>query len=157
MATQGGRRRRHATADLRTLVETTRLHASQVDARARLIHDTALNKSPYLDGGDFTQINTSDLLRLFEAYDRRFFDMRIVATLGDAPLRFRLSTRMTRAGGRTARYTQRNRPGDSRYEISVSTTLLFQCFTGDDHRPITVAGLTCNDRLEALQRIISTN
>lgn len=142
------------SADLHTRVETTDLDAGQVAARARLIYDTVLKESPYVDRGDFTQINTSDLPRLFEEYDRRFFDRQIVATLGDAPLRFRLSTRMTRAGGRTARYTSRNRPGNSRYEISVATTLLYQCFTGDDHRPITVAGITCNDRLEALQRIM---
>ncbi len=36
----------------------------------------------------------------------------------------------------------------------MSTTLLFQCFGGDDHGPISVTGRPCGDRLEALQRMM---
>ena len=38
------------------------------------------------------------------------------------------------------------------YEITISTTLLYNTFQDVD-RPITVGGLECRDRLEALQRI----
>ena len=38
------------------------------------------------------------------------------------------------------------------YEITISTTLLFNTFHDVD-RPVTVGGLECRDRLEALQRI----
>ena len=139
---------------LRILVETTELSADQVAVQTRLIYDNLLKESQHVDGGNFTAIHTSDLERLFNEYDRCFFNAQIGPTLGSTPLRFHLSKRMTRAGGKTARYTRPNRPSSPFYEISVSTTLLFQCFAGDDHRPITVTGITCHDRMEALQRVM---
>jgi hypothetical protein len=142
------------TPDLRTLAETSELTANQVAVRTRSIYETVLSASPSLNGGNFTTVHTADLRRLFEEYDRWFFQAQIGATLGDIPLRFRLSKRMTSAGGKTARYTPRHHAARPLYEISVSTTLLFHCFTGDDHRPITAAGLSCHDRLEALQRVM---
>ena len=60
---------------------------------------------------------------------------------------------MTSAGGKTAYFTDR-RSGKRWYEISVSTAILFGCFTGDDHRPITASGISCRDRLDALQRVM---
>jgi hypothetical protein len=42
--------------------------------------------------------------------------------------------------------------GEVRYEISVACSLLFSGFRATD-RPITVCGLACTDRLEAMQRI----
>ena len=140
--------------DLRLHVETSELDAAQVRDQTRLVYDNVLQESPYLDGGNFRTLHPTDLKRLFDHYDARFFKAQIRTTLGDVPLHFRLSKRMTRAGGRTARVTPRNRPSGQFYEISVSTTLLFQCFDGDDHRPITVAGIPCRDRMEALQRIM---
>ncbi len=71
---------------------------------------------------------------------------------GPIPLYFRLSKRMTSSGGKTACHADRS--GRRWYEISVSTTILFGCFTGEDHRPITASGITCRDRLDALQRIM---
>jgi hypothetical protein len=60
---------------------------------------------------------------------------------------------MTRAGGRTTVYRRRTREGEHRtFEIAVSTPLLFQTFH-DVRRPVTVVGLECRDRLEALQRV----
>ena len=136
--------------DLRIHVETSELAAAQITARTRQIYDTVLQESPSLDGGNFTTIHPSDLARLFAFYDTGFFEAQLRATLGRTPLRFRLSRRMTRAAGRTSTA----RPTPRWYEISVSTTLLLQCFAGDDHRPITVTGLPCHDRLEALQRVM---
>ena len=141
-------------ADLRVHVEASGLSPSQVTAKTRLIYDSVLEESPYLDGGNFTTIDASDLKRLFDQYDASFFKSQIDKTLGKTPLHFRLSKRMTRAGGRTAQFTPANHPGRRCYEISVSTTLLFQCFAGDDHRPITATGIRCRDRMEALQRIL---
>lgn len=66
-------------------------------------------------------------------------------------LQFRLSKRMTSAGGKTTRFKPRG--GPEHFEIAVSTTLLFQTFH-DVERPITVAGIVCRDRLEALQRVV---
>ncbi len=140
--------------DLCHLVETTTLTVAQIAARTRRIYDTVLEESPSLDGGNFTTIRSSDLARLFALYDTGFFEAQLRATLGRTPLRFRLSPRMTRSAGQTARSHPTNRRSSLWYEISVSTTLLLQCFAGDDHRPITVTGLPCHDRLDALQRVM---
>ncbi len=142
------------TTDLRSHVETSELTATQIAARTRRIYDTVLQESPSLDGGNFTTIHTSDLARLFDHYDTDFFQAQLRATLGRTPVRFRLSKRMTTAAGQTAHAVPTNRRGRRFYEISVSMPLLSHCFAGDDHRPITVTGITCHDRLEALQRVL---
>ncbi len=139
---------------LRVLVETAEFSADQVAVQTRLIYDTLLKESPYLDDGNFTRFHSTDLERLFTEYDHCFFSALIRPTLGNTPLRFRLSKRMTRAGGKMATHARLNRPNSTSYEISVATTLLFQCFADDDHRPITVTGIICQDRLEALQRVM---
>ncbi len=140
--------------DLRIHVEMSELTAAQIAARTRRIYDTVLEESPSLNAGNFTTIHPSDLARLFALYDAGFFQAQLRATLGRTPVRFRLSRRMTRSAGQTARSLPTTRRGRQRYEISVSTTLLLHCFAGDDHRPITVTGLPCHDRLEALQRVM---
>jgi hypothetical protein len=74
-----------------------------------------------------------------------------------APLIFTLSQRLTRSAGLTKRFAPRTRKGSppspaSRYEIVLSTTLLFQSFKDVD-RTIRVNGIVCKDRLEAAQRV----
>ena len=56
---------------------------------------------------------------------------------------------MTRAGGRTTRIAA---PRGALFEIAVATTILFDGF-GEDDPEVTVCGLPCANRLEALQRI----
>ena len=142
------------TPDLHGLVASREHAAERCAHNRRLIHDSSLKESPYLATANFTSIHLSDVTRLFHRYDRDFFDERIGTALGTTPLRFRLSKRMTSSGGQTASYGVRHRSRHPSFEISVSTTLLFQCFGGDDHRAITVAGVECTDRLEALQLIM---
>ena len=141
-------------SDLRAFVETTHLDATRIAAATRAIRERVLAASPYLDRANFPRIHTSDLERLFGEYDDRFFVGRVRDALGPHPLGFRLSRRMTRAAGQTTERRSRARPEVRLYEIAVSTTLLFQCFAGADHRPITVTRHACADRLEALQRIM---
>lgn len=125
---------------------------ANITARQRQIHDEMLACSSHLQAGNFVSISTADIERLFDLYDQLFFGGLVRSTVGRTPLRFRLSERMTKAGGKTTRYFDR-RSGQTKYfEIAVSTTLLFQCFSDDDHRPIVVGGLQCRDRLDALQR-----
>ena len=108
-------------------------------ARSRLIRD-----------GNFHEIETSDLALLFDLYDGRFFEGALGRAL-DAPgrLRFRLSSRMTSAAGKTLVLPPRPQRV---YEIAVSTHLLFTNFD-DPGRHVEVNGVLCRDRLEALQRI----
>jgi len=140
-------------SNLIQIVETTTLDADAVTARTSQIHAAVLGNSNYIDEPNFTRVHPSDLKRLFDEYDHRFFGGNIKETLGDIPLHFGLSKRMTSSGGKTARYTGRA-DGKQWYEISVSTAILFGCFNGDDHRPITASGIVCRDRLDALQRVM---
>jgi hypothetical protein len=134
--------------------------ADEVETRARRIYVSMLSQSLQVRSGNFTAIATDDLQRLFGWYDSAFFRGRLGEMLqedGAHPMAFRLSRRLVRAAGQTIRNVRRvTRDGKpavkSDYEITVSTTLLFNTFKNVE-RPVTVGGLICRDRLEALQRI----
>lgn len=143
--------------ELRRLVESSLMLRRDIEQRTRTIFDSLLQTSPYLDHPNFSSLCDEDLARLFAQYDHRFFDGGCQQTLTamGSPLDFRVSPRMTRAGGKTTRIVPRTVRGESpvpRFEIAVSSTLLFQTFA-DVERPIRVTGLLCHNRLEALQRI----
>jgi hypothetical protein len=57
---------------------------------------------------------------------------------------------MTKTGGTTTRF--RTRTGEIRFEIAIASSMLFDAVRETD-RQITVCGLECENRLEALQRI----
>jgi hypothetical protein len=124
-----------------------------IQARTAAIALEALAGSHFLRSPNFTVIAPDDLSRMFNLYDRLFFDgwlRRELAAKARGRLSFRLAPRMTRAGGKTFRIGRR---GDVRYEIAISSRLLFLNF-GDASRPATVCGVSCADRLSALQRIM---
>ncbi len=111
----------------------------ELTARSRLIRD-----------GHFREIEASDLSLLFRLYDARFFGGTLRRALdAHGRLRFRLSSRMTSAAGKTLVLPPRPQRV---YEIVVSTHLLFTNFH-DRGRGVEVNGVPCRDRLEALQRI----
>lgn len=114
------------------------------------IANDLLKASPHLRTPNFTEIGRDDLASLFAAYDGRFLDGLCGRILGPGSMAFRLSGRMTRAGGKTTRFDDRG--GAPRFEIAVATSILFDGF-GEDDRDVTVGGLSCRNRLEALQRI----
>lgn len=121
-----------------------------------LIAREVLEQSSVMDGENFRKISRQDLERMAEAYDRYFFDGLCLPVARSHGMSFRLSSRMSRAGGKTTRQTfraTRNREAAVRYEIALSTSLLFQSFRkpGDKTR---VCGLWCNHRLAAMQRIV---
>ena len=64
--------------------------------------------------------------------------------------------RLTRTAGTTTRFQARrgrsSPPAPPRYEIAISSPLMFQTFH-DVQRPVRVNGLLCRDRVEALQRV----
>lgn len=170
--------------ELRRLVTILRLAPVDVVDRGRRIHELMLATSDYLDAPNFTVIHPDDLERLFGLYDELFFEQRCRRLIAPDRLQFRLSRRMTKAGGKTTRRTypggqtggssgsrpigrrsshaaattaaEQSRPSggpeSEEYEITVSTTLLFETFADVD-RSIRVTGVECRDRLEALQRI----
>ena len=106
--------------------------------------------SGWIDEHNFTAIHPTDLETLFRAYDRRFLEGFLRERLAEGDLSFRLSTRMTRAAGKTS-----CRPGPhgrTHYEVAISTEMLFHGFD-EDEAPVDVVGLPCATRLEALQRV----
>lgn len=138
---------------LRELVEAGRVSPEQIATRTAEIATTLLGESRYLREPNFTAFHPDDLARLFDEYDRLFFDCLCRPCLGMTPLNFRLAPRMTRTGGTTTRFRRREPPFDVWFEIAVSSTLLFQSFH-DIERPIVVNGRECRHRLDALQRIM---
>jgi hypothetical protein len=144
------------TADFQQLIETKLLSPQEVAVITRSIYDTLLRESKYLGGGNFTRIHPEDIRRLFDLYDGLYFDGGVRKLLGNTPLHFRLSKRMTQAGGNAGRREFRDRSSKTvrtEYEIAISAVLLFQSFQKND-RPIVMSGIQCRDRLEALQRIV---
>lgn len=137
---------------IQRFLEAVQLSPDEIAVKTGSIHDAVLRESRHIDAPDFRTIHPNDLALLFEQYDQRFLEEQCRKALADAPLKFRLSKRMTSAGGKTSRYTPRSGKGRPRYEIAVSTTLLFQTFH-DLERQIVVCGIPCHDRLQALQRV----
>ncbi|MDG3007904.1 SprT-like family protein [Paludisphaera mucosa] len=133
---------------------------AEVRERSRRIYEALIDESPQIRAGNFSRLAVDDLERLFRLYDAGFFRGFLSEMLQEDrayPMAFRLSRRLTRAAGQTIRLVRRIRRGgvvveQPEYEISVSTTLLFNTFQDVD-REVVVGGLACSDRLEALQRI----
>jgi hypothetical protein len=132
----------------------------EVESRSRRIYEAMLGQSRHIISPNFTVIGTDDLARLFGWYDQEFFQGRLGEMLhedGVHPLDFRLSRRLVSAAGQTIRQIRELRRNGQpvlkvEYEITISTTLLYNTFQNVD-RPVSVGGLVCRDRLEALQRI----
>jgi len=122
-----------------------------IQQRVQQIHQEVLAHSRYLRETDFRAIHPQDLEYLFGAYDERFFAGLSQRALEGRKIRFRLSPSMSKAGGKTARFTSST--GEVSYEIAIAISMLFDGFGKKDRR-ISVCGLECQNRLEALQRIL---
>ena len=138
--------------DLRSFLETAAIPPADIQRWTADIHATLLAHSDFIDRANFTALHPDDLSLLYQCYDRLFFGGGCARLVGNRSLEFRVSSRMTRVGGKMTTYRPRAEPSQRRYEIAVSSTLLFQTFR-DEQREITVNGLRCHNRLEALQRI----
>ncbi len=128
----------------------------EIKLNQRKIYDSILAQSSYLETGNFELIHNSDLELLFSLYEEIFFENRIRATLQDIPLHFECSNRMTSAGAKTETFARRMPDGTKQVDyfvIKVSTKLLYNTFEDGD-RPITVTGILCIDRLQAMQRLL---
>lgn len=142
-------------SDFRALLQKPAPTAQEIQTRVRTIYHETLAESTYIKQGNFTSIAAADLRRMFEKYDAKFFEGRCQALTGEHnTLKFRLSNRMTSAAGKTYQRRHRNcRSRVAHYEIAISTALLYETFN-EELRPITVSGVSCVDRLEALQRVM---
>lgn len=130
---------------------------SEVQRLSNQIHELMLKGPTPLGSRNFRAIGPSDLWRLYQHYDRLFFDGKLSAAVLEAcrgALSFRVSERMTSAAGKTTRTRRELKDGSVHvdFEIAISALLLFETFR-DEQRPILVCGIQCEDRLQALQRI----
>lgn len=141
---------------LATIVRQPATGEQTTQARCQAVYAHVLNNSSSIEKADFTTVSPADLGLLFQVTDELFFDGlvgKVCEQIAARPLSFRLSTRMTSTGGMTTMQRPALAP-DSRFEfeIAVATTPLFESFKDAD-KP-SVGGVTCNDRLQALQRIM---
>jgi len=149
------KRRRTKTEFLQRTVDQ-RFSASRQKSMQRDVYEHVLLNSPNIRRPNFDVISAADLGMLFQLTDELFFGGvigRHVEKNYAKPLTFRLSTRMTTAGGTTTMTTMPgSRERDSEFEIAIATTPLFGTFKFEKHA--NVGGVRCHSRLEALQRIM---
>jgi hypothetical protein len=122
----------------------------------REIGREVLETSRVMDHQNFRRVSRQDLERMAVLYDRWFFGGLCLPLARSYGMSFRLSSRMTRAGGKTTRHTLRDlrrRQTTIEYEIALSTSLLFQSFRKPGDR-VKVCGMWCSDRLAAMQRVV---
>ncbi len=146
---------RKRVANLEKIVLAGKLPANQVAGRQLDIFRSVLRSSHSIRVPNFQTLDNGDLKSMFHMYDDIFFDGQLELTLANmgSPLAFRLSRRMTSAGGKTTRWhypKSQHRP--PRFEIALSSTLLFESF--QNGKPLQVTGITCHNRLEAMQRVL---
>lgn len=144
------------------LLQTVNLIAThytpeQIQAKAATVRQRLLRDSIRVRAGNFHSICDRDIQILFRLYDEVFFrgelGTEVIHRTG-IPLKLHASGAMTRLGGKTTQFRQRSSAGiTTRYEIAISGRLLLSSFAGEG-RPVMVSGLSCRDRLDALQRIM---
>ncbi|HIE98021.1 MAG TPA: SprT-like family protein [Planctomycetes bacterium] len=138
---------------LKRVVNTTRTTMLERQQLNQLIADNVFVTSQHLRKANFESLHASDIQLLYELYDENYFRGLLRSTLSSKLMSFRLSKRMTRAGGKTTRWKDPRGKRPPRYEIAVATTLLFQSFQ-DPERPVTVTGIECVSRLDGLMRVM---
>ena len=142
--------------ELKLIVSRRSWEATQRQRACEEIGARTIDNSRVMQHANFTVTQATDLQRMAELYDRRFLDEHCLTIARHYGIQFRWSKRMTSTGGKTVRTTQLDRKTGAtivRYEIVLSAPLLFQTF-GDLQRPIRVTGVLCNNRLQAMQRIL---
>ncbi len=141
---------------LKKIVENREFSALKRNQIQASISQYMLTNSCSISSGNFSKISGQDLGLLFHVTDEHFFDgvvNQLCEQKADRPLSFRLSTRMTSAGGMTTMQTSRDRRNPTvEFEIAIATTPLFATFKDDP--TAVVSGVRCRNRLEALQRIM---
>lgn len=142
-------------SELQRIATQTRLTPTQSLGRQLDIFQATLRDSRAIKLANFSSIETRDLKNMFYRYDEIFFDGQLDQTLSTmgSELSFRLSRRMTSAGGKTTRWLfpkALHRP--PKFEIALSATLLFESF--NNGQPLIVTGLSCDNRLQAMQRVM---
>ncbi len=137
------------------MVKLKALSRSERQQRQQVVYQHLLRNSDSIASPNFKTISAADLGLLFHTIDENFFDGRVANACESKsyrPLSFRLSTRMTSAGGMTTMHRTTGYRPRFEFQIAIATTPLFETFKLDATG--IVGGLVCRNRLEALQRIM---
>ena len=145
--------------NLQHLVQTKTVARGDRQRLTDEIYQHIIANSESITRANFTSISAADLGLLFQINDELFFDGmvgRVCEEKAERPLSFRLSTRMTNAGGTTTMFRSGSRRKPKfEYEIAIATTPLFGTFSKQTGtKSSVVGGLPCQDRVQALQRIM---
>ena len=149
----------NSLSHLQHLVQTRTIARKDRQRLSNQIYQHMIANSELITRPNFTSISPADLGLLFQINDELFFDGlvgRLCEQKAERPLSFRLSTRMTNAGGTTTMFRSGSRRKPKfEYEITIATTPLFGTFSKQTGTGSSVVGgLPCGDRVEALQRIM---
>jgi hypothetical protein len=141
---------------LESLLYEQKVTAADYASRTQVIRETVLDRSRTMKECNFHATSAADLRSMAELYDELFFEGTCLALAKQFGLTFRWSSRMTKAGGKTTRFVSRRvplMPPKTHYEIALSSSLIFQTFQERD-RDVRVCGCVCENRLQAMQRIV---
>jgi predicted GIY-YIG superfamily endonuclease len=139
-----------AKSTLLAVVENFHVPLPAIKTLATKVRAGFLARTANFSGGELATITASDLTLLFTLYDRYFFSSALARAVG-GKLTFRVSDRMTRAGGKLRFYPAKIGSAFESFELVVSRRLLLENFS--DKRPVEVNGVDCADRVSALQAI----
>lgn len=139
-------------AELTRIIRSVPFDPEKIASKSKLIAHTLCVASQWIDKPNFDCFHPRDLELLFDLYDGMFFDNQVRPSLGETLLSFQLSNRMTSRGGKTARYGDPRTGRLVKYEITISSTLMYETEFEQGERSL-VTGIECLTRLDALQRI----
>ncbi|TWT76660.1 hypothetical protein CA13_71570 [Planctomycetes bacterium CA13] len=134
-------------------VASRQFSPGQIASWQNEIYRATLSLSRVIDRPNFSKVGRDDLVRLVQMIDERFFDGLILPAAFAEGLSFGFSSRMTQVAGKlVTHYPEGTQHGKRKFELVLSSTLLFQTFEDAD-RQVEVTGRLCKDRLQAMQRV----
>ena len=138
------------TAIKRLVIDEDHRRRKNEEIACRMLTDEFADADP-----NFTSLSSDDIHTLFDHYDELYFGGLLRRETANTPVEFRVSSRMTRAGGKTTSWRLNRQAPISRLEIAISSTLLLRTFReAGPQRSILVTGLECENRLQAMMRVM---
>lgn len=147
-------RNRQALSGLAGEVALRTFDRDEILSHQREIFSDSLKLSRSFNGPNFDRVGRDDLVRMVKMYDERFFGGKVLPLADAEGMGFSISSRMTKVAGKlVTHYPDGTATGRRKFEMVLSSTLLFQTFE-DPGQSVEVTGRRCVSRLEAMQRVV---
>lgn len=147
-------RDRQALSSLAGEVALRTFQREEILSHQNQIFEDSLRLSRSFSGPNFKRVGRDDLVRMVKMYDACFFDGKVLPLAAAEGMDFSISSRMTKVAGKlVTHYPDGTASGKRRFELVLSSTLLFQTFE-EQGQKVEVTGRTCTNRLEAMQRVV---